>query len=150
MQSCLIDYPCFPPADLLLQPLSELDQNPLSAPRMGGTEQVGITSGGSCLIRTGGGLLPARCGWGAENRRGRTQVGKMHGFASPPCLQDGRQFWSPGYHVREFIEDKSKAPCALFASLCLLRSIAKKSVPRNNNILGVTPSEARAAINWRA
>jgi hypothetical protein len=90
----------------------------------------------SAAERNGWRPFACRCGWGADNRRGRTQVGKMHGFASPLCLQDGRQFWSPGYRVWEFIEDKSKAPCAVFASLCLLRSIAKKSVARNNNFLG--------------
>jgi hypothetical protein len=34
------------------------------------------------------------------------------------------------------IEDKSKAACPLIAPIRLLRSVAKKSVPRNSNILG--------------
>src|SRR5271168_3493989 len=59
----------------------------------------------------------------------------MNGLAIPPCLQDGRQLRSLVHQVREFIEDKSKAACPLLAPLCLLRSVAQKSVPRNSNIL---------------
>src|SRR5258708_31739859 len=60
----------------------------------------------------------------------------MNSLAIPPCLQDGGQLRSLVHQVREFIEDKSKAACPLFAPLCLLRSVAKKRVPRNGNILG--------------
>src|SRR5271165_1116394 len=59
----------------------------------------------------------------------------MNGLAIPPCLQDGRQLRSLIHQVREFIEDKSKAACSLLTPLCLLRGIAKKSVPRNGKIL---------------
>src|SRR6202453_3072479 len=60
----------------------------------------------------------------------------MHGLAIPPCLQDGRQLRSLVHQVREFIEDQRKTPRGLLPFLRLLRGVAKKSVPRNGNILG--------------
>src|SRR5580692_3319181 len=58
----------------------------------------------------------------------------MKSLAIPPYLQDGRQLRSLVHQVREFVKDKSNAACPLLAPLCLLRSIAKKSIPRNSNI----------------
>src|ERR1700726_3595255 len=60
----------------------------------------------------------------------------MNGLAVPPSLQDGRQLRSLVHQVWEFIKDKSEAARPLLAPFCLLRSVAKKSVPRNSNIFG--------------